>query len=267
MGHAHQGPDEPQWRRRTASGNAGPKLALGGVRHHYGPSVLICHHVDRGHDFLRCCLMYHVPCARNTSQGAVRNITMQMRRLLALDKPVFGTYNDGDRHLQQPVPFPESVGRRNHQSRFGSARSDLRRSGREKVPRNRVRPTRIWPQRAAPQHNLERGARSRGFLVSITEALTRVHDHPVLREMLHCGGQQPDVHIVPSCLFPSLCRFEGLPCLARRFCWLGQARRTRLTVDAALFADWNKTRPPLPHKDRSRIRASIRTSQFHSYSR
>ena len=53
--------------------------------------------------------------------------------------------------------------------------------------------------------------------------------------MLHCGGQQQDVHIVPSCLFPSLCRFEGLPCLARRFCWLGQARRTRLTVDAVLL--------------------------------
>ena len=104
------------------------KLALGGVRDHYRPSVLIRQHVDRGHDFLRCCLMYHVPCARNTSQGAVRNITMQMRRLLALDKSIFGTYNDGDRHLQQPVPFPESVDRRNHQSRFSGARSDLRRS-------------------------------------------------------------------------------------------------------------------------------------------
>ena len=62
--------------------------------------------------------MYHVPCARNTSQGAVRNITMQMRRLLALDKSIFRTCNDGYRHLQQPVLFPESVGRGNHQSRF-----------------------------------------------------------------------------------------------------------------------------------------------------
>ena len=60
---------------------------------------------------------------------------------------------------------------------------------------------------------------------------------------MHCGGQQPDVHIVPSCLFPSLCKFEGLPCLARRFLLARQARRTRLTVDAVLFADWNKTLP------------------------
>src|ERR1700730_8471505 len=58
----------------------------------------------------------------------MRNITMQMGRLLALDKSIFRTCNDGDRHLQQPVLFLESVRRRNHESRFSSTGSNLRRS-------------------------------------------------------------------------------------------------------------------------------------------
>ena len=72
--------------------------------------------------------MNHVSSVGNASQGAVRNITMEMGRLLAFDKSIFRTCNDGDRHLQQPVLFPESVRSRNHESRFSSARSDLRRS-------------------------------------------------------------------------------------------------------------------------------------------
>src|ERR1700704_754728 len=58
----------------------------------------------------------------------MRNITMQMGRLLAFDNSIFRTCNDGDRHLQQPVLFLESVRRRNHESRFSSTGSDLRRS-------------------------------------------------------------------------------------------------------------------------------------------
>jgi hypothetical protein len=40
----------------------------------------------------------------------MRNITMQMGRLLAFDKSIFPTCDDGDRHLKQPVLFLESVG-------------------------------------------------------------------------------------------------------------------------------------------------------------
>ena len=47
--------------------------------------------------------MNHVSGIGNASQGAVRNITMEMGRLLAFNKSIFRTCNDGHRHLQQPV--------------------------------------------------------------------------------------------------------------------------------------------------------------------
>ena len=43
---------------------------------------------------------------------------MQMRGLLAFDKPIFRTCDDGYRHPQQPVLFLESACRRNHESRI-----------------------------------------------------------------------------------------------------------------------------------------------------
>src|ERR1700730_10541857 len=72
--------------------------------------------------------MHHVSCSRNASQRAVRNIPVQMGRLLAFDKSIFRTYNNSDRHLQQPVLFLESVSRRNHETPFTSTGWDLRRS-------------------------------------------------------------------------------------------------------------------------------------------
>ena len=47
----------------------------------------------------------------------MRDITMQLGRLLAFDKPILRTCNNGHRHLQQPILFPKSVRRRNHESR------------------------------------------------------------------------------------------------------------------------------------------------------
>ena len=55
----------------------------------------------------------------------MRNVTMQMGRLLAFDKPIFRSCKDGHRHLQQPVLFLKSVRRRNHESRVSSTSSDL----------------------------------------------------------------------------------------------------------------------------------------------
>ena len=82
------------------------EILSGGACRRHGLSVLSCHHVDRGHDFLRRRLMNHVSCSGNTPQRAVRNVPVQMGRLLAFDKPIVRTRNNCDRDLQQPILFP-----------------------------------------------------------------------------------------------------------------------------------------------------------------
>ena len=100
---------------------------LGGACRRHRLSVLSCHHVDRGHDFLRRSVMDHVSCSGNTPQRAVRNVPVQMGRLLAFDKPIVRTCNNCDRHLQKPIPFPWCADGID-QPEFSSAGSDLRQS-------------------------------------------------------------------------------------------------------------------------------------------
>jgi hypothetical protein len=62
-----------------------------GTRHRlyrYRRSGLSCRRVDNAHDVSRRCLVHHVTCPRNISEGTVRNVPVQMGRLLAFNEAI-----------------------------------------------------------------------------------------------------------------------------------------------------------------------------------
>ena len=124
-------------------------------------------HFNRGHDFRRRCLMYHMSSTGNATQYAVREVNIQLGGLLSFNKSIVRTCNQNHRHRQVTVSSSRARAQGMTSASFLRGCPDLRWTHshlfRETLELLR---NRVWAEKPAKKKRPHQSAQDRGYGVA-----------------------------------------------------------------------------------------------------